>query len=104
MRGDMCLFDHGPDPVVVDDSALEKMVKIPEKPSSHNFRYVEEFMTSNIKQKLCLLASRRLDITHPIRLHQEWTPFLRLHLLDRDRSKVCELKWLNIEEDFTAMF
>ncbi|EYB86503.1 hypothetical protein Y032_0277g1102 [Ancylostoma ceylanicum] len=37
MRGDMCLFDHGPDPVVVDDSALEKMVKIPEKPSSHNF-------------------------------------------------------------------
>ncbi|KHJ89308.1 hypothetical protein OESDEN_10871 [Oesophagostomum dentatum] len=37
MRGDMCQFDHGPDPVVVDDSALEKMVKIPEKPSSHNF-------------------------------------------------------------------
>ncbi|KAK6740636.1 hypothetical protein RB195_008852 [Necator americanus] len=37
MRGDMCLFDHGPDPVVVDDSALEKMVKIPDKTSPHNF-------------------------------------------------------------------
>ncbi|PIO73217.1 hypothetical protein TELCIR_04821 [Teladorsagia circumcincta] len=36
-RGDHCVFDHGPDPVVVDDSALEKMVKIPEKPASHNF-------------------------------------------------------------------
>uniref|UniRef100_A0A914W8T4 RNA-binding protein 26 n=1 Tax=Plectus sambesii TaxID=2011161 RepID=A0A914W8T4_9BILA len=28
MRGDLCPFDHGPDPVVVDDSALEKMVNI----------------------------------------------------------------------------
>ncbi|KJH46818.1 hypothetical protein DICVIV_07144 [Dictyocaulus viviparus] len=37
MQGDHCVFDHGPDPVVVDDSALEKMVKIPEKPTSHNF-------------------------------------------------------------------
>ncbi|KAJ1374461.1 hypothetical protein KIN20_037150 [Parelaphostrongylus tenuis] len=37
MQGDHCVFDHGPDPVVVDDSALEKMVKIPEKPASHNF-------------------------------------------------------------------
>ncbi|KAK5970300.1 RRM domain-containing protein, partial [Trichostrongylus colubriformis] len=37
MQGDHCVFDHGPDPVVVDDSALEKMVKIPEKPAPHNF-------------------------------------------------------------------
>ncbi|KAK6056852.1 hypothetical protein COOONC_05640, partial [Cooperia oncophora] len=37
MQGDHCVFDHGPDPVVVDDSALEKMVKIPDKPASHNF-------------------------------------------------------------------
>lgn len=26
MRGDKCHYDHGPDPVVVDDSALEKMM------------------------------------------------------------------------------
>lgn len=26
MKGDLCIFDHGPDPVVVDDIALEKMV------------------------------------------------------------------------------
>lgn len=37
MQGDHCVYDHGPDPVVVDDSALEKMVKIPEKPAPHNF-------------------------------------------------------------------
>lgn len=28
MRGDLCPYDHGPDPVVVDDTALEKMVNI----------------------------------------------------------------------------
>ena len=27
MRGDKCHYDHGPDPVVVDDSALEKIVR-----------------------------------------------------------------------------
>jgi hypothetical protein len=27
MRGDACPHDHGPDPVVVEDSALEKMVR-----------------------------------------------------------------------------
>lgn len=27
MRGDSCPYDHGPDPVVVEDSALEKMVR-----------------------------------------------------------------------------
>ncbi|WKX99690.1 hypothetical protein Q1695_014509 [Nippostrongylus brasiliensis] len=37
MQGDHCVYDHGPDPVVVDDSALDKMVKIPEKPAPHNF-------------------------------------------------------------------
>ncbi|KHN74370.1 RNA-binding protein 26 [Toxocara canis] len=26
MKGDQCIYDHGPDPVVVDDIALEKMV------------------------------------------------------------------------------
>lgn len=26
MKGDQCVYDHGPDPVVVDDIALEKMV------------------------------------------------------------------------------
>lgn len=28
MRGDKCPYDHGPDPVVVEDSALEKMVQM----------------------------------------------------------------------------
>lgn len=27
MRGDTCPFDHGPDPVVVEDGALEKIVQ-----------------------------------------------------------------------------
>ncbi len=26
MRGDRCIYDHGPDPVVVDDTALDMMV------------------------------------------------------------------------------
>lgn len=28
MRGDKCPYDHGPDPVVVEDTALEKMVQM----------------------------------------------------------------------------
>lgn len=27
MRGDKCPYDHGPDPVVVEETSLEKMVK-----------------------------------------------------------------------------
>lgn len=27
MRGDTCPYDHGPDPVVVEDDALEKVVR-----------------------------------------------------------------------------
>lgn len=26
MRGDKCVYDHGPDPVVIENSALEKIV------------------------------------------------------------------------------
>lgn len=40
MSGDQCQFDHGPDPVVVDDHALEKMVKMPKgnsAPTAPNF-------------------------------------------------------------------
>ncbi|VDN38065.1 unnamed protein product [Gongylonema pulchrum] len=33
MKGDQCMFDHGPDPVVVDDIALEKMVTNGAKPA-----------------------------------------------------------------------
>ncbi|VDM96308.1 unnamed protein product [Thelazia callipaeda] len=32
MKGDQCIYDHGPDPVVVDDIALEKMVTNGAKP------------------------------------------------------------------------
>jgi hypothetical protein len=37
MRGDQCPFDHGPDPVVVDDTALEKMVNIGKNVPLPNF-------------------------------------------------------------------
>ncbi|VDK74492.1 unnamed protein product [Litomosoides sigmodontis] len=33
MKGDQCIYDHGPDPVVVDDIALEKMVTNGAKPA-----------------------------------------------------------------------
>lgn len=41
MRGEQCMYDHGPDPVVMDDSALQKMVKLPPtKAPALNFRQV----------------------------------------------------------------